>query len=642
MCGIAGLFGYDDRGEISAMVDLLGKRGPDDHGIYRHGMTCLGHTRLSIIDPSPLGHQPMGNADGTIWIVYNGEMYNFLTERAELEALGHRFVSKTDTEVILALYERYGDGCVERMRGMFAFVIYDRRAGDGRERLLLARDHFGIKPLFYTHSNGRSAFASDPRAFTAAGIVAPELDPNAVRQFLMRGAVYQPRTILKDVFALEPGHSLVVTRDGIDKRGFWRPEPARLPALATKSRGELGQLLEAELSRVVEQQLIADVPLGAFLSGGLDSSLLVALMARRGAGPVRTFSVGFGAEGRELDETEDALLVANYLKTQHERLEVNSSLFGDELPAFVAGLGQPTVDGFNSYMVSKVAAQHVKVAISGTGADEIFAGYPWFASMTEFSSRRGALLSDRAHAIERQLRRAGWPTRSVARFLPEGFVSRYASEYRHFSPIQVANLLGLKASSAALSDNDDLAAVDYLANASVLDRTSAICLAGYTGNQLLRDIDSTSMAHSLEVRVPYLDPAIVNFALSLPSEARLGAGDPTAAAGSYRGSGTKQILVDIAERLLPPDVTGRSKRGFSMPIDVWLKGPLRPLMESTIRHLSPTVTRIVDQTAASGVLDRFLRNQCHWGQPWMLMVLELWSRDLVATKTNVSVERAVA
>ena len=642
MCGIAGLFGYDNRGAISAMVDLLVKRGPDDRGVYRHGMACLGHTRLSIIDPSSLGHQPMGNAEGTVWIVYNGEMYNFLTERSELEALGHKFVSKTDTEVILALYERYGDTCVERMRGMFAFGIYDRRAGEGRERLLLARDHFGIKPLFYNHAKGHFAFASDPRAFTAAGIVAPELDPDAVRQFLMRGAVYQPRTILKNVFALEPGHSLAVTRDGIDKRCFWRPEPARLPALATKKRGELGQLLEAELSRVVEQQLIADVPLGAFLSGGLDSSLLVALMARRGAGPVRTFSVGFGIEGSELDETEDALLVANYLGTQHERLEVNSSLFAVELPAFIAGLGQPTVDGFNSYMVSKAAAQHVKVAISGTGADEIFAGYPWFASMKTLSSRRGARLSDRFHTFERQLRRAGLATGNVARLFPEGFVSRYASEYRHFSPGQVADLLGIRAASAALSDNDDLAAVDYLMDANVLDRTSAICLAGYTGNQLLRDIDSTSMAHSLEVRVPYLDPAIVDFALSLPADARLGAPDPSAAAGSYRGSGTKQILVDIAARLLPPEVTGRSKRGFSMPIDVWLKGPLRPLMESTIRNLSPAVTRIVNQTAASRVLDRFMRNQCHWGQPWMLMVLELWSRDLVATKTNVSVERAIA
>jgi len=642
MCGIAGLFGYDDDRAISAMVDLLGKRGPDDRGVYRHGIACLGHTRLSIIDPSPLGHQPMSNAEGTVWIVYNGEMYNFLAERAELEALGHRFVSKTDTEVILALYERYGDTFVERMRGMFAFAIYDRRPGEGRERLLLARDHFGIKPLYYVHPNGCFAFASDPRAFTAAGVVAPELDPEAVRQFLMRGAVYQPRTILKDVFALEPGHRLVVTRDGIDKTSFWRPEPARLPLLATKTRSELGQLLEAELSRVVEQQLIADVPLGAFLSGGLDSSLLVALMARRGAGPVRTFSVGFGIEGTELDETEDALLVANYLGTQHERLEVNSSLFADELPAFVAGLGQPTVDGFNSYMVSKAAARHVKVAISGTGADEIFAGYPWFSSMREFSCRRGAHFSNRVHEFERQFRRAGWPTRSVARFFPEGFVSRYASEYRHFSPPQVADLLGLKAASAALSDEDDLAAVDYLTDANVLDRTSAICLAGYTGNQLLRDIDSTSMAHSLEVRVPYLDPGIVDFALSLPPEARLGAPDPSAAAGSYRGTGTKQILADIADRLLPPEVTRRSKRGFSMPIDVWLKGPLRPLMESTIRHLSPAVTRIVDQTAASSVLDRFMRNQCHWGQPWMLMVLELWARDLVATKTTVSVERAVA
>lgn len=642
MCGIAGLFGYDDRGAIAAMVDVLGKRGPDDSGIHRHGIACLGHTRLSIIDPSPLGHQPMSNADGTVWITYNGEIYNFLTERAELEALGHKFISETDTEVILRLYERYGDSCVERLRGMFAFAIYDYRQGEGRERILLARDHFGIKPLFYTHSEKRFAFASDPRAFTAAGIVAPDLDPDAVRQLLMRGAVYQPKTILKNVLALEPGHSLVVTRSGIEKRCFWQPKPGRIPELAAKTRDELGLLLETELSRVVEEQLIADVPLGAFLSGGLDSSLLVALMARRGAGPVRTFSVGFGSEGSQLDETEESLLVAKYLGTQHERLEVNSSMFADELPAFIAGLGQPTVDGFNSYMVSKAAAKSVKVAISGTGADEIFAGYPWFSSMRDFSTRRGAHLSDRAATFERSLRRAGLPTQRIARFVPEGFVPRYASEYRHFSPIQAADLLGLGAASAALRDEDDLAAVDFLPDAGVLDRTTAICLAGYTGNQLLRDIDSTSMAHSLEVRVPFLDPTIVDFALSLPPDERLGVPEASALVSSYRGSGAKRILVDIAARLLPPQVTERSKRGFSMPIDVWLKGSLRPLMETTVGHLSPTVTRIIDQAAASHVLDRFLQNQCHWGQPWILMVLELWSRDLLSTKSNVSVQRAVA
>lgn len=642
MCGIAGLFGYDDRGAISAMVDVLAKRGPDESGIHRHGIVCLGHTRLSIIDPSPLGHQPMSNADGTVWITFNGEIYNFLTERAELKALGHHFVSETDTEVILALYERYGDACVERLRGMFAFAICDYRQGEGRERIFLARDHFGIKPLFYRRSGSRFAFASDPRALTAAGIVAPELDADAVRQLLMRGAVYQPKTILKNVLALEPGHSLVVTRDGIEKRCFWQPKPGRRPELATKTRDELSRLLEAELSRVVEEQLIADVPLGAFLSGGLDSSLLVALMSRQRAGPVRTFSVGFGSEGLQLDETEDSLLVAKYLGTQHERLEVNSSLFADELPSFIAGLGQPTVDGFNSYMVSKAAAKSVTVAISGTGADEIFAGYPWFSSMRDFSSRRGAHFSDRAATFERTLRRAGVPTQRIARFVPEGFIPRYVSEYRHFNPIQTADLLGLSAASAAVRDEDDLAAVDFLSNAGALDRTTAICLGGYTGNQLLRDIDSASMAHSLEVRVPFLDPTIVDFALSLPPDARLGIPETSAAAGSYRASGAKRILVDIAARLLPPQVTARSKRGFSMPVDVWLKGPLRPLMESTIRHLSPAVMRIVDQAAAARVLDRFLQGRCHWGQPWILMVLELWSRDLLSTKSGVSVQRAVA
>lgn len=640
MCGLAGIFGPMAGASMEAALEVLARRGPDDRGLFRDAAVCLAHTRLSIIDTSAAGHQPMGNAAGTIWIAYNGELYDFAEKRAALARDGYAFKSHTDTEVILALYERYGDDCVSHLRGMFAFAIYDRRGGPGRERLLLARDHVGIKPLVYKELSRGIAFASDPRALVAAGLCDVDLDPEAVRQLLTRGAVFQPRTILRDVLALEPGCMIVATASGLSKRRFWMPAAGRLPDLARMPFAEQGKVLAQTLRRVVREQLVSDVPLGAFLSGGLDSSVLVALMSEGAAEPVRTFSVGFGEDGRHLDETDDAEEVARQLGTVHTRLEVGVEDVASDLDAFVAGLVQPTVDGLNSFMVSKVAARDVTVALSGTGADEVFAGYPWFAEMSRYAALPRAPFYDAIEALLGRLPASLSARSLIERRIPPGFLSRFSAQYRHFSPGQVARLVARPETELQALDNADLARTDILAGGTTIDRTSGLCLSGYLGNQLLRDIDATSMAHSIEVRVPYLDPDVIDFALSLPPESRLGPPDPSAPEGSYRSTGVKRVLVEVARSLLPEAVLDRPKRGFGMPLDTWLRGRLQERMDDALGTLSPCVEAVVARTGVAEVKDRFLAGQCHWGQPWLLMVLELWCRD--ALRHRAAVARASA
>jgi asparagine synthase (glutamine-hydrolysing) len=640
MCGLAGIFGPMAGASMEAALRVLARRGPDDHGLFRDAAVCLAHTRLSIIDTSDAGHQPMGNADGSVWIAYNGELYDFADQRAALERGGYVFRSRTDTEVILALYERYGDDCVSHLRGMFAFAIYDRRGGPGRERLLLARDHVGIKPLVYAQLPRGIAFASDLRALVAAGLCEVDLDAEAVRQLLTRGAVFQPRTILRGVLSLEPGCMIVATANDVSKRRYWAPAAGRLPDIAHLPFAQQSLRLAETLRRVVREQLVSDVPLGAFLSGGLDSSVLVALMSEVSREPVRTFSVGFGEDGRHLDETDDAEEVARRLGTRHTRLEVGVDDVAADLDDFVTGLVQPTVDGLNSYMVSKVASRDVTVALSGTGADEVFAGYPWFAAMSRYAALPRAPVYDVAEALLGRLPASLLARSAIERRVPPGFLGRFSAQYRHFSPAQVARLTGRPAFELQALDNADLSRADVLAGSSPIDRTSGLCLSGYLGNQLLRDIDATSMAHSIEVRVPYLDPDVIDLALSLPADSRLGPPDPAAPEGSYRSTGVKRILVDVARGLLPEAVLDRPKRGFGLPLDVWLRGSLRHRMEDALGALSPCVEAVVSRDAVAEVKDRFLAEQCHWGQPWLLMVLELWCRDALRHRSALATASA--
>jgi asparagine synthase (glutamine-hydrolysing) len=645
MCGICGIWGGEGGGAIEAMVSAMHHRGPDDHGFFRDDHVALGLSRLAIIDITASGHQPMSNPNQTIWIVYNGETYNFKSERELLERKGHEFASASDTEVVLRMYEMYGDDFLLRLRGMFALAIYDRRAGPGSERLLLARDHLGIKPLLYAETGAGVVFASEMKALLASGLVRPEIDAEALRQLLTFGSVQQPLTILAGVKMLPAANRLLVQRSDMRIERYWSLGVDRRPDLESRSYEQLVEELSATLQESVRLQMISDVPLGAFLSGGIDSSVLVALMARSAGRRVRTFSVGFDPEGSEIDESKEAERTAHFLGTGHTHVHVRGVDVRDRIAHIAWSLDQPTVDGVNSYFVSLAARKEVTVAISGTGGDELFAGYPWFLSMA-LASRREASggwrnacrtrlsWAARQPALDPLLRFRGGglldALRSSADFLP-----RYSRLYQVFGPVGAARLLSdpfRHQAHVGASADRDITRCDELPGGSPIQRVTALCLRGYTSNQLLRDTDASSMGHSLEIRVPYLDPIVVDLALALPDSAKITDLDAAAAAAgsTYRETGSKRILIDIGRPLLPPDFDNQPKRGFRMPFDSWLRGPLQEVMADTLSDSSVRKRGWLDVGAVRNVKHGFEQSRrIQWAQPWLLMMLELWCQEVL-------------
>lgn len=644
MCGIAGIVRHAPSDSISKMVAAMHHRGPDDNGIYCDDGIALGMARLAVIDISSAGHQPMRNHNGSIWIVYNGETYNFRQERSILEGRGHRFESHSDTEVVLHMYEEYGDDFLFRMRGMFAMAIYDKRKGPGRERLLLARDQLGIKPLLYCRTGKHFLFASELKALLASGLVECQVDPEALRLLLTFGSVLQPHTIISGVKMLLPGHRLILENGSERIERFWRLDVGRRVEVAQLPYRELVTLVRNSLEESVRLQMVSDVQLGAFLSGGVDSSLLVALMARNSSHRIKTFSVGFDAEGASMDESDDAEKTARFLGTDHARVVVKGQDVRDRIQHIAAALDQPSVDGVNSYFVSLAARQAVTVAISGTGGDELFAGYPWFITMVANAERelRNPLRS-RVGGLVASLAR--WPVFDSMMFgrlggrldvvrSSYGFVSRYARIYQIFGVCGAARFLSPAIRAVATVGRDpglDINRADEIPTAPSLERVSALCLRGYTQNQLLRDIDAVSMAHSLEVRVPFLDPLLADLALSLPRTAKLGslAGVQNPETASYRDTGTKKILVDIGAGLLPPGMDMQPKRGFGMPFDIWMKGPLRDVFNDALSPMTVKKRGLFDEVEVGRLKEDFLAGKGSWPQPWLLMMTELWCREVL-------------
>jgi len=649
MCGIAGIFGQPDRNSVAAMVRAMAHRGPDGHGLEADNAVALGHARLAIIDLTEAGRQPMLNRSGDIWIVFNGEIYNFQAERQALEQRGWTFRSHSDTEVALAMYEAYGDDFLQRLRGMFALALYDRRNGPGRERLLLARDHVGVKPLLYARRGGRLIFASELKAMLASGLIEREIDPLSLRMLMTWGSVCQPRTMVAGVAALLPGHRLIAENGAERIECFWRPGLDRVAGLRRASYGEIRERTAALLDEAVRLQMIADVTVGAFLSGGIDSSLLVALMARHSAERIKTFSVGFESHAQGIDETDDAAIVARHLGVDHTRVEVNGRHVRDRIAHIAAGLDQPSVDGVNSYFVTQAAAGTVKVSISGTGSDEIFAGYPWFAAMRTFAEEeRQASLKTRLRGGLSHLARplagvvGGRLGHLAARLERRSFVATYAGQYQIFGAAGGTALLApaLRADLSAEADAAaDIAVQDRIPDGTAIERATALCLGSYLQNQLLRDIDAVSMAHSLEVRVPFLDPALVDLALSLPDDAKLkpgGGGEP----GSYQATGIKRVLLDIGAPYLPEGFSNRAKRGFGMPFDAWMRDDLRDVLDDTLSPASIAAQGWLEPAAVADVVQKFDKGTMPWSQPWLLMMTELWRREVLEARPTLPLESA--
>jgi len=634
MCGICGKTGVSGAEPVTAMVRTMQHRGPDFSGISEFPCATLGMTRLSVLDTSDAGNQPMHSSDGLVTIVYNGETYNAMELQNWLEKKGYSFSSRSDTEVLLNLYMELGDAFLKKLRGMFALAVLDRRGGPSRERLLLARDPFGIKPLLYAECDGGIIFASEIKALLASGFISREINAESLRLLLTFGSVSQPKTMVSGVYMLQPGRKLIwqASRFSISRY-------VSLAALKSEKiqleYSEQVQAVQAILQKILNLQLISDVPVGAFLSGGVDSSLLCALMVKSGRKKINTFSVGFEQEGKHLDESRDAFETATHLGTRHHHIIVRGQDVAEKILDITQALDQPSVDGVNTYFISREARKHVTVALSGTGGDEIFAGYPWFGQMKRWTAQ--TQVSQKL--IARFMNLSALNSLASGRLgswletcrINANFLSRYAMCYYIFGPTGAAQILSKdirRKTRYGQAMCIDIMNQDIFPQTDSLCRVSGLCLRGYTLNQLLRDIDATSMFHSLEVRVPYLDPELLKLSLALPEATKLSVVPNDKIPQTYQ-TGLKRILYDIAKPLLPDNFGNRAKRGFGMPFDHWLRGPLREIFNDCLNNTAVSSAGIFDPKAVYSIKKNFESGKIMWMKPWLLMMIELWRREIL-------------
>jgi asparagine synthase (glutamine-hydrolysing) len=605
ICGIASRAGSPDPGRLMAMSAALVHRGPDSGGEYLDGPVALGARRLSIIDLAG-GDQPIENEDGSCVVVQNGEIYNYPELRRELEGDGHVFRTNCDTEVHLHLYEQHGPEYLRRLRGMFAVALWDGR----RRRLVLARDRYGIKPLYYRDAGDTLAFASELRALPRG-----EVDLDALEAFLAFNSIPAPYSIFRDIRKLPAGHVLVWDESGgLSLERYARPGPVPLEELRGDDEAELVEELRARLRDSVRAHLLADVPVGVLLSGGVDSAVLAALAAQETSDPVHTFTIGF--QERSFDERGDARLVAERYGTNHHELLVHP----DPLvlvPALADVFDEPFADSsaLPTYLVSQLAAEHVKVALSGEGGDELFGGYYTYAA--DLLADRVAPLARLARPLVERLpsssARASFDYKAKrfvrAAHLPP--LERHHGWKEIFSPDVRAELTG----RPAALDPVDVYRARYAetAGADPLARLQDVDFGIYLVDDLLVKTDRASMAHSLEARVPFLDSVVTNFAFGLPAKHKV------------RGLSKKVLLRKAAEPLLPREVVHGRKRGFSIPAAAWLRGELEPFARAT---LSPQTLRsqgLFQPAPVTRLLDEHVSGAEDWSrQLWGLLSFTLW------------------
>jgi asparagine synthase (glutamine-hydrolysing) len=651
-------------GTVERMNDALHHRGPDDSGISKFeiqnskfkGHLCLGNTRLAIIDTSTAGHQPMLDPQTGNWITYNGETYNYRDLREEIGGEFGPWRSNTDTEVVLRAYRKWGADAFKKLRGMFALAIWDAQ----RQELVLARDPFGIKPLYYCHgvaavgpqdsdankfrnpaiSQSRNSFlfASEIRALLASGLISRKLSDDGVASYLEYGSVQAPLTIIEGVRSVMPGQVLRVSEKGVSSSEFkvssWDVEcmhrrdaesaegAQRIPQSRTEAVTQLRSILEES----VRMHLVSDVPLGVFLSGGMDSSAVVALMSQVSRDKPKTFSVVFNEE--EFTEATHSRLVAEKFQTDHCEVHLGEDQLLEMLPKAISALDQPTMDGINTYVVSKAVKEAgVTVALSGLGGDELFAGYPSF--------RRALRVQGMSDTTKRALRAASavgkialnssvqrqkfwqlaasdgqpWDVYNVTRQLFSPDDIRKISD----SQVQTANTLSRQLREIR---NPQFA----IRNLDFVNDVSQLELQGYMANTLLRDADSMSMAHSLEVRVPFIDAKVLSYVLSLRGEWKLTLGN---------GKRPKQLLADALDDLLPKDFLARPKMGFTLPFEKWMQSLLRDEISSVFEDEAQLGTAGLKHDGVGKVWRRFLNapQTVGWSRPWALYVLTRWCQS---------------
>ena len=627
MCGIAGIAGRRDEALVKGMTDALAHRGPDDEGVYADDHVTLGHRRLSIIDLSA-GHQPMSNAEGTLWIVYNGEVYNFQELRQQLESRGQVFRTQSDTEVILAAYEVFGDACVERLQGMFAFALWDTR----ERRLLLARDPVGVKPLYYAQAGGMLYFASEMKALLQCPHVERAIDFEALDDYLTYLYTVPPRTFFRSIRQLPPGHLATWQEGTWSMRRYWRLrfEPEERP------EGEWAEAVYAKLGDTVGKHMIADVPLGAFLSGGLDSASIVHHMAQRSAKPL-TFTIGFGAEGNQYDESAEAREMAAFFGTQHHELTVEADVV-ELLPVLVRHFDEPfgNPTALLTYALCKLVREHVTVILSGDGGDECFGGYPRYA---------GAQWAQHYRKIPAALRR--YALNPLIQLLPEstrGFhtlrrvrefsagtlldpVDMYASWIGYYSGAERQQLY-TGDTRQTVGERDSLEFVRGLAaecaGVDPISQAMYIDVHSFLPNNVLQYGDRMSMAHSLEARVPLADHTLFELLAKVPASLKM------------RGGTSKYLLRQCMASHLPSGTVQRKKRGFNPPMGVWLNTRLKGIVDEFLSEETLRRRGYFEPAPVQAMLrDHRASHRDYTWHLWSLILFEQWHRMYLDSGTNV-------
>jgi asparagine synthase (glutamine-hydrolysing) len=624
MCGICGTFNFSGspvaERSIRAAMNAIRHRGPDDEGLYINGPIGLGHLRLSIIDLSQGGHQPMSSADGTKWIVFNGEIYNYRELRQQLERDGETFRSTSDTEVLLRLYERKGAACLDLLEGMFAFAIWD----ETERELFLARDRLGIKPLYFFQDSRRIMFASEIKAILQDETVPRAIDQNALITYFTFGHSFAPQTMYQGIQKLLPGHYMRCTSTNSSTHKYWDID--RVEQHSSVDSEMCYEEIRHRLEQAVESHMVSDVPVGAFLSGGIDSSAIVAYMAKSSSRQLKTFTIGFD-EGGQFNELKEARLIAQKYGTEHHEKTVSQIDVENLIQKLVYHYDEPFSDAANlpTYIMSQYASEHVKVVLSGEGGDEVFGGYRRYQAhiMSDKLRRIPAVLRyDVAsklipvHARTRELRKI------IETLQINETGKRYGTWVNLFSDEARMQLL-MPAAKQALQEFDGYDVFrQYMERPRNWDTTNRIMytdLKSWLPDTYLEKIDKAAMAVGLEGRVPFLDHRLVAYAYSLPGRMKV------------RGLVTKYALKKSLEPVLPHSTLYRPKHGFSVPLNPWFRGSLRKFVADVLFDSSPRYADCLDRKFVSKLYNEHLRGERDWGnQLWAILNFELWHRTFMS------------
>ena len=613
MCGIAGILYFDQHhkareDDVKAMTDAMAHRGPDADGCYSKDQVLLGHRRLSIIDLSESANQPFADNSGRYELIFNGEIYNFREIREQLD---YSFKTSGDTEVIVAAYSRWGVKCLQYLKGMFTIAIWDNE----RKELFMARDRMGVKPLYYFYSDQVFVFASEIRGILATGLVPRVINEEAIKEFLNFQSIGSPHSIIRGIMQLEAASYLTIRSGKVEIQKYWDITNSQVEFDFSDKKKVYDKTRDL-LKKSVERRLISDVPLGAFLSGGIDSSAVVGLMAEVSTARPNTFTIGF--HEKEFDESEYASIIAKRFNTKHEQVLMHPSVFKEELYNALDAMDTPSGDGINTYVVSKaIRASGLTVALSGVGGDELFAGYPffktyynlrkyqWLWSKTRMArtATAGVLAMSNGNKMERVRNIINARSCSISSFYPDfrriispGLFSRLTKWDSEKPTALEMNLSGVSPALEKFPSLSQVSIAEYM---------------GYTQNTLLKDTDQMSMAVSLEVREPFFDHDLIEFVLSIPDSIKY----PV-----Y----PKSLLVESLDGLLPTETIHRKKQGFLFPWSVWMKEDLKSFCEKHIENISKR--DFINRKELLAYWGKFLKGDTsvRWMELWLFVILDYW------------------